>query len=86
MRYHWVMTKSEKIRARIARADRNLTFAQVDAYLSRASAHRRISGSHHVYTFTNGTTISIPRAKGGTIKVAYLRALAALLDDLDDDP
>lgn len=77
------MTKADKIRARIAAADTNLTFAQVDGYLRKIAIAFRVSGSHHVYTFPNHQSLSIPRGKGGTIKAVYLRSIAAMLDTIE---
>ena len=91
------MTRRKKLRAKIAAAGRNVSFDEVATYLAPIVAKdTRQVGSHRTFTLPTGESITIPRAKDGVVKPAYLVALDAMLarheegvdsadDDKDDD-
>lgn len=71
------MTKSDKIRARIARADTNLRYAQVDTYLTSIALHRRATTHTTVYVLPGNVhaTLTEPHGNRSTMSSRELRAL-----------
>ena len=78
LRYHVGVTKADKIRARIAVADANLRFEQIDSYLRGLGvASRQSGGSHVVYLFPGGGSATVVKPHGGrkTVNPRYVASL-----------
>lgn len=80
------MTKSDKIRTRIANGDGNLRFEQVHAYLVGIGATFKQTGSHVVYRLpSSGRPVTIVKPHGNrkTVHPRYITNLDEQLGETE---
>lgn len=79
------MSKREKLRRKLRNNPKDATMQEVETLLSRFGFKlERISGSHHVFRFSDDEqtqSISVP-LHGRKVKTVYVRQVIELLDEL----
>lgn len=76
-----MMTRSEKIRAHINRADTNLSYAQVETYLASVAIQQRPTRHMTVFILPGGSPVTLTKPHGNRDRLSTmeLRAISRAL-------